>query len=171
MKNFELASALKLLVSKKRAGERIEVLWWCRNLLSSASSETRPNSWRYLGVLQLLPFLHFHYAKRRVEKWTFGLRSITYVSCTVGLSMPADRTVFEAKLDHASVLKKVIDAVRDLIGDTSWDCTSNGMSLQSMDSSHVSLVHVLLKSEGFDTYQCSRNLSMGISLGRYCCSD
>ncbi|GAU99214.1 hypothetical protein RvY_10246 [Ramazzottius varieornatus] len=78
--------------------------------------------------------------------------------------MPASNTVFEAKWDHASTLKKVIDAVKDLIGDTSWDCTNTGMSLQSMDSSHVALVHVLLKSEGFESYRCDRNVSMGISL-------
>lgn len=82
--------------------------------------------------------------------------------------MPASNTVFEAKWDHASTLKKVIDAVKDLIGDTSWDCTNTGMSLQSMDSSHVALVHVLLKSEGFESYRCDRNVSMGISLNRYC---
>ncbi|XP_055350461.1 proliferating cell nuclear antigen-like [Paramacrobiotus metropolitanus] len=78
--------------------------------------------------------------------------------------MPADNTVFEAKLDSASVFKKVIDAIKDLIGDTSWDCTNTGMSLQSMDSSHVALVNVLMRSEGFDSYKCSRNISMGISL-------
>ncbi|CAK9173605.1 unnamed protein product [Ilex paraguariensis] len=34
-----------------------------------------------------------------------------------------------------------------------------------MDSSHVALVALLLRSEGFDHYRCDRNLSMGMNLG------
>ncbi|CAN7096921.1 unnamed protein product, partial [Brassica rapa subsp. narinosa] len=30
-----------------------------------------------------------------------------------------------------------------------------------MDSSHVALVSLLLRSEGFEHYRCDRNLSMG----------
>jgi proliferating cell nuclear antigen len=34
-----------------------------------------------------------------------------------------------------------------------------------MDSSHVALVALLLRSEGFEHYRCDRNLSMGMNLG------
>ncbi|KAI4964686.1 hypothetical protein ZWY2020_059981 [Hordeum vulgare] len=34
-----------------------------------------------------------------------------------------------------------------------------------MDSSHVTLVTLLLRSEGFEHYRCDRNLSMGMNLG------
>ena len=78
--------------------------------------------------------------------------------------MPTPTAGFEAILDQADLLKKVIDAIRDLLGDCTWDCTNTGMSLQSMDSSHVALVNVVLKSEGFKNYRCPRNLNMGISL-------
>merc|ERR1712137_122497 len=33
-----------------------------------------------------------------------------------------------------------------------------------MDSSHVSLVALLLRSDGFEHYRCDRNLSMGMNL-------
>ena len=33
-----------------------------------------------------------------------------------------------------------------------------------MDTSHVSLVSVDLKADGFDKYRCDRNLSMGMNL-------
>jgi proliferating cell nuclear antigen len=33
-----------------------------------------------------------------------------------------------------------------------------------MDSSHVALVALLLRSEGFEHYRCDRNLSMGMNL-------
>ena len=35
---------------------------------------------------------------------------------------------------------------------------------QAMDTSHVSLVSVDLKADGFDKYRCDRNLSMGMNL-------
>lgn len=34
-----------------------------------------------------------------------------------------------------------------------------------MDNSHVSLVSLTLRSDGFDKYRCDRNLSMGMNLG------
>jgi len=72
--------------------------------------------------------------------------------------------MFEARLVQGSTLKKVLDAIKDLLNEATWDCSSTGMSLQAMDSSHVSLVSLLLRSDGFDTYRCDRNLSMGIKL-------
>lgn len=74
--------------------------------------------------------------------------------------------MFEARLIEGSLLKKVLDAIKDLLNEASWDCDSNGMSLQAMDSSHVALVSLLLKSECFENYKCDRNLSLGINLAR-----
>ena len=34
-----------------------------------------------------------------------------------------------------------------------------------MDNSHVSLVSLTLRSDGFDKFRCDRNLSMGMNLG------
>lgn len=33
-----------------------------------------------------------------------------------------------------------------------------------MDSSHVALVSMLLRNDGFEHYRCDRNLSLGINL-------
>lgn len=40
----------------------------------------------------------------------------------------------------------------------------NGISLQAMDSSHVSLVSLLLKADGLSHYRCDSNLSLGINM-------
>lgn len=72
--------------------------------------------------------------------------------------------MFEARLVQGSLLKKVLESVKDLLNDAVWDCNSNGMSLQAMDSSHVSLVALMLRSDGFDTYRCDRNIALGINL-------
>lgn len=72
--------------------------------------------------------------------------------------------MFEARLVQGSLLKKVLEAVKDLLNEATWDCSSTGMSLQAMDSSHVSLVSLMLRSDGFDSFRCDKNLSMGINL-------
>ncbi|KAH0623043.1 hypothetical protein JD844_030947 [Phrynosoma platyrhinos] len=72
--------------------------------------------------------------------------------------------MFEARLIQGSLLKKVLEALKDLITEACWDLGSGGISLQSMDSSHVSLVQLTMRSEGFDTYRCDRNIAMGVNL-------
>jgi len=75
--------------------------------------------------------------------------------------------MFEAKLTTGSWWKKIIDAIKDLLTEAKWDCNSSGITLQAMDSSHVSLVSLNLRCEGFDDYRCDRNLSLGINLGHF----
>jgi proliferating cell nuclear antigen len=72
--------------------------------------------------------------------------------------------MFEARLVQGALLKKVLDAVKDLVTDANWDCSTGGISLQAMDSSHVSLVSLLIRSDGFDEYRCDRNLNLGINM-------
>ena len=57
----------------------------------------------------------------------------------------------------------MVEAIKDLIEDANFDCNSTGFSLQAMDSSHVSLVALTLRSDGFEHYRCDRNVSMGAS--------
>ncbi|XP_077542256.1 proliferating cell nuclear antigen [Haemaphysalis longicornis] len=72
--------------------------------------------------------------------------------------------MFEARLVHGALLKKVLEAVKDLINEATWDCSATGISLQAMDNCHVSLVSLSLRSDGFDKFRCDRNLSMGMNL-------
>ncbi|EYU18920.1 hypothetical protein ABFS83_04G188600 [Erythranthe nasuta] len=73
--------------------------------------------------------------------------------------------MLELRLVQGSLLKKVLEAVKDLVNDANFDCSATGFSLQAMDSSHVALVALLLRSEGFEHYRCDRNISMGMNLG------
>ncbi|KAI0502104.1 proliferating cell nuclear antigen-like [Dendrobium catenatum] len=72
--------------------------------------------------------------------------------------------MLELRLVQGSLLKKVIEAIKDLVTDANFDCSATGLSLQAMDSSHVALVALLLRSEGFEHYRCDRNISMGMNL-------
>ena len=70
----------------------------------------------------------------------------------------------QARLVQGGLLKKVLDATKDLVTDANFDCSQDGFALQAMDSSHVSLVSLKLRSDGFEHYRCDRNLSMGMNL-------
>ena len=68
-------------------------------------------------------------------------------------------------MTEGGMLKKITEAMKDLVTEANFDCTGTGISLQAMDSSHVSLVGLLLRADGFDHFRCDRNISLGINLG------
>ena len=72
--------------------------------------------------------------------------------------------MFEAKLNEALVLKKIIEAIKDLVTDVNIDATPSGISLQAMDSSHVALVSLTLGSMGFEEYRADRAMTLGVSV-------
>ncbi|XP_061389059.1 proliferating cell nuclear antigen-like [Musca vetustissima] len=72
--------------------------------------------------------------------------------------------MFEARLISATILKKILDAIKDLLNEGTFDCSDSGIQLQAMDNSHVSLVSMTLRSDGFDKFRCDRNISMGMNL-------
>ena len=74
--------------------------------------------------------------------------------------------MFEAKLVQGGVLRRLLESIKDLVTEANWDCSSTGITLQAMDSSHVSLVSMLLRAEGFDPFRCDRNLTLGMNLTR-----
>lgn len=67
--------------------------------------------------------------------------------------------------DELCRLKKVVDAIKDLVQDCNFDCNDSGIALQAMDNSHVALVSMMLKSESFSPFRCDRNIALGINLG------
>lgn len=72
--------------------------------------------------------------------------------------------MFEARLVQGSILKMILEALKDLITDASWDVSANGITLQAMDTSHVALCGMLLRKDAFEKYRCDRNSSLGLSL-------
>ena len=79
----------------------------------------------------------------------------------------AAAAMFEARLVQGELLKKIIESIKDLVTDANFDCSATGFGLQAMDSSHVSLVALLLRADGFDHYRCDRGLSMGMNLANF----
>lgn len=70
--------------------------------------------------------------------------------------------MFEAKLSQGNVFKKVLEAIKDLVPNANWECSSSGINVQAMDSSHVSLVSISLEADGFEPYRCDRNVILGM---------
>lgn len=72
--------------------------------------------------------------------------------------------MLEARMQQAKLLKTVLEAVKELVTECNFDCNDSGIALQAMDNSHVALVAMLLRAEGFDPYRCDRNLPLGVNL-------
>ncbi|CAH1759490.1 749_t:CDS:2 [Entrophospora sp. SA101] len=72
--------------------------------------------------------------------------------------------MFEAHLSQGLMLKKLLEAIKELVTDANFDCSETGIALQAMDNSHVALISLLLSSEIFATYRCDRGFSLGVNL-------
>jgi proliferating cell nuclear antigen len=72
--------------------------------------------------------------------------------------------MFEARMAQASLLRKVLDAVRDLVSDANLECAEDGIALKALDTSHVAVVLVFLERSGFETYTFDGPLKLGLNL-------
>ncbi|KAI0691263.1 proliferating cell nuclear antigen, N-terminal domain-containing protein [Cytidiella melzeri] len=72
--------------------------------------------------------------------------------------------MLEAKLSEAAILKRLLDAIKELVTDANFECNEEGISLQAMDNSHVALVAVKLDASGFKKYRCDRPMPLGVNL-------
>lgn len=72
--------------------------------------------------------------------------------------------MFEAKLVQGILLKKMVDAMKELCSEVNWDISSTGIQMQSMDSSHVCLIAFELRADGFEHFRCDRPQTLGINL-------
>eukprot|EP00605_Chrysophyceae_sp_TOSAG23-4_P001707 GSChrysophyteH1.ASY1.ANO1.1876.1 assembled CDS len=76
--------------------------------------------------------------------------------------------MFEARIIQGAILKKIIEAIRELVTDANLDCSEEqGISMQAMDQSHVSLCALLLRVDAFDHYRCDKSFSMGINTSNF----
>ncbi|CCM05240.1 uncharacterized protein FIBRA_07450 [Fibroporia radiculosa] len=72
--------------------------------------------------------------------------------------------MLDARLNEAAILKRLIDAIKELVNDANFECNEEGLNLQAMDNSHVALVSVKLNASGFKRYRCDRPMPLGLNL-------
>ncbi|KAG8345170.1 Proliferating cell nuclear antigen N terminal domain [Trypanosoma vivax] len=72
--------------------------------------------------------------------------------------------MLEAQVQQAHLWKRLIECINGLVNEANFDCNPGGLSIQAMDTSHVALVHMLLRDDCFTKYQCERNSVLGLNL-------
>jgi len=75
--------------------------------------------------------------------------------------------MLEAVLKNGDILRKIMVSIGDLVSDANFDCNEYGLSLQAMDSSHVSLVSMILRADGFSPWRCDHTVQLGIHLDHF----
>jgi len=70
----------------------------------------------------------------------------------------------KAKLEKASTFHKSVKALSDIVKEVNFEFTEEGIRVQAMDPVHVAIVLLVLSSEGFDSYECSQNTTIGLKL-------
>lgn len=71
--------------------------------------------------------------------------------------------MFEARLTNAGLLKKILEAVKDLLTNANLVCTEDGILLQAMDAAHVSLITFTLLTDAFSLYNCTDTITLGVN--------
>eukprot|EP00924_Labyrinthula_sp_SR-Ha-C_P014913 maker-scaffold_9-snap-gene-2.62-mRNA-1 protein AED:0.01 eAED:0.01 QI:237/1/1/1/1/1/2/76/373 len=72
--------------------------------------------------------------------------------------------MLEAKFGRVSLFKKLVDALKELVNDVNFEFSDEGLSLQAMDASHVSLCKLLLDRDYFESFRCDITAILGLNL-------
>lgn len=76
-----------------------------------------------------------------------------------------DECLLYARTVQASVIKVLIEALKDLIFDTELVFDSDGIRVVDLDNTRVVMVHLRLDAEKFETFVCTEPVRIGINLG------
>lgn len=57
--------------------------------------------------------------------------------------------MFSCVLSEGLILKKIVEAIKDVVNNVNIEITPEGLGFQAMDLSHVALVTLQLKADGF----------------------
>ena len=66
--------------------------------------------------------------------------------------------------EQASFFKKIIDSLKGLVEDITFNCSPQSMDLQAMDISHVSLISICLPSQIFQQYNCPEDMNLSFNV-------
>ena len=72
--------------------------------------------------------------------------------------------MFEARFSSTTLLKRILDAIKDLVQDVNLLCTDDGIELQAMDAAHVALVNFTILADACTLYSCSQTITIGINV-------
>jgi len=75
---------------------------------------------------------------------------------------------FLVHVKEAKVIKHLFEALKEMLNEVNLTCSPSGIKIQSMDPSHVSLIHVNLEARSFDKYECKKSVCLGINMSAVC---
>lgn len=70
----------------------------------------------------------------------------------------------EVTFQEADFFKKIIDSLKGLVDEVTFECSIEGMTLQAMDVSHISLVAINLPADSFQSYSCSEPTKLSFNI-------
>lgn len=68
------------------------------------------------------------------------------------------------KTIQASAFKAVFEVLKDIINDVNVYFTEEGIRILTIDTAHVTLVHMNLSAENFEEYECNENIVAGMNM-------
>ncbi|GBE60746.1 Proliferating cell nuclear antigen [Babesia ovata] len=71
--------------------------------------------------------------------------------------------MFECRLD-GMFFRRLFEALREICNDISIDCSDEGITMQAMDNSHISLIHLCLAPDFFQLYRCDTPCTLGLNI-------
>lgn len=72
--------------------------------------------------------------------------------------------MFEVLLSNGLILKKIVESIKELVTEVNFEISSEAISMQAMDASHVALVVLVLRASEFEEYRCDRPQTLGVSI-------
>jgi proliferating cell nuclear antigen len=65
---------------------------------------------------------------------------------------------------QASALRTIFEVLKDIINDVNMYFTPTGLKILTLDTAHVTLVHMALPAENFEEYSCASDIIAGVNL-------
>jgi proliferating cell nuclear antigen len=70
--------------------------------------------------------------------------------------------MFKAILSDSNILKTSFDAISSIVDEVQMQADEEGLRLDALDRSHITFVHLELKKNVFDEYQCKEPLKINV---------
>ena len=74
--------------------------------------------------------------------------------------------MFEANFIDVRTFKTIITTLKDLVYVVSWNCSLDGISLETVDLTNETLVCILLKPNLFESFRCDCNCQLDMDVLR-----
>lgn len=77
---------------------------------------------------------------------------------------PQKSYCMELRTVQSGAIKILVEALKELLTDTTIDFDETGMKIMATDTSRVVLVHLALDASKFEYYDCPQNISIGVNM-------